>query len=166
MFHPHMSIHALEYQTETGGTNQNEEHKAGQFGGSAFLTFNDTTNTFQVAGNLIASGNVIARKITSPSGDLHISAATNDPNNIIRFDSVSAFDIPAGTSDQRPPTPDYGYVRYNMGVWTLVTFGTAVSADECDRLKISFQRHARGNEKRNNQKEFQRIFRIFISMPS
>ena len=66
-----------------------------------------------VVGNLIASGNILAQKITSPVGDLHISAATNNPNNIIRFDSVSAFDIPTGTTAQRPPSPDYGYLRYN-----------------------------------------------------
>ena len=66
-----------------------------------------------VAGNLIASGNILAQKITSSSGDLHISAATDNPNNIIRFDSVSAFDIPTGTTAQRPPSPDYGYLRYN-----------------------------------------------------
>ena len=28
MFHPDMSIHTLEHQTETGGANQNEQHKA------------------------------------------------------------------------------------------------------------------------------------------
>lgn len=66
-----------------------------------------------VSGNLIASGNILAQKITSPAGDLHISAATNDPNNIIRFDSVSAIDIASGTTAQRPPSPDYGYIRYN-----------------------------------------------------
>jgi hypothetical protein len=66
-----------------------------------------------VSGNLIASGNILSQKITSSTGDLHISAATNNPNNIIRFDSVSAFDIPTGTTAQRPPSPDYGYLRYN-----------------------------------------------------
>jgi len=64
-------------------------------------------------------GNITAQSITSPTGDLHISAATNDSNNIIRFDSVSAFDIPSGTTAQRPPTPDYGYVRYNTDLGTI-----------------------------------------------
>ena len=80
-----------------------------------------------INGNLIAGGNIITQKITSPTGDLHISAATNDPNNIIRFDSVSAFDIPSGSTAQRPPSPDYGYVRYNTTLgsiewWTGVTW--------------------------------------------
>ncbi|CAB4132846.1 hypothetical protein UFOVP257_7 [uncultured Caudovirales phage] len=78
-----------------------------------FLDVVFANSNLTVAGNLIASGNIISRSITSPLGDLHISAATNDPNNIIRFDSVSAFDIPAGRTDQRPPNPDFGYVRYN-----------------------------------------------------
>ena len=64
-------------------------------------------------------GNITAQSITSPIGDLHISAATNNPNNIIRFDSVSAFDIPSGTTAQRPPSPDYGYVRYNTDVGSI-----------------------------------------------
>lgn len=72
-----------------------------------------------VSGNLTALGNVIARQITSPTGDLHFSAATDSPNNIIRFDSVSAFDIPSGTTAQRPPGPDYGYVRYNTDIGAI-----------------------------------------------
>ena len=109
-----------------------------------------TANAANIAGNAVASwfignvqgpignfttsvtstmfyGNITARSITSPTADLHISAATNDPNNIIRFDSVSAFDIPSGTTAQRPPTPDYGYVRYNTDIgsiewWSGVTW--------------------------------------------
>jgi hypothetical protein len=71
------------------------------------------TSNLSITGNLIASGNIIAQKLISPIGDLHLSAATNDPNNIIRFDSVSALDIASGTTDQRPPNPDSGYLRYN-----------------------------------------------------
>ena len=76
-----------------------------------------------LGGTLTASANVIAQKITSPTGDLHISAATDNPNNIIRFDSVSAFDIPSGTTDQRPPSPDYGYVRYNTDIGSIEWWG-------------------------------------------
>ena len=86
----------------------NIEGSYANFSNPVFTNANLTTNA-----NLIASGNILSQQITSLSGDLHISAATNDPNNIIRFDSVSAFDIPSGTTAQRPPNPDYGYVRYN-----------------------------------------------------
>ena len=39
MFHPDMTIHTLEHQTETGRANQNEQHKAGQFGGGGQRLF-------------------------------------------------------------------------------------------------------------------------------
>lgn len=87
---------------------------------------NDTLDVFgnlTTTGNLIASGNIIAQKITSPTGDLHFSAATNDPNNIIRFDSISAFDIPTGNTAQRPPGPDYGYLRYNTDLGSIEWWG-------------------------------------------
>jgi hypothetical protein len=76
-----------------------------------------------LGGTLTANANVVAQKITSPTGDLHISAATDNPNNIIRFDSVSAFDIPSGTTAERPPSPDYGYVRYNTDIGSIEWWG-------------------------------------------
>ena len=79
-----------------------------------------------VVGNLIASGNILAQKISSPSGDLHFSANTNDPNAIIRFDSVSALDIAAGNTAQRPPSPDSGLLRYNTDTGSIEWF-TGVS---------------------------------------
>jgi hypothetical protein len=80
-------------------------------------------NTVNVNGTMTATGNVVAQKITSPINDLHISAGTENPNNIIRFDSVSAFDIPSGTTDERPPSPDYGYVRYNTDIGSIEWWG-------------------------------------------
>ena len=80
-------------------------------------------NTVNVNGTMTATGNVVAQKITSPINDLHISAGTENPNNIIRFDSVSAFDIPSGTTAQRPPSPDYGYVRYNTDIGSVEWWG-------------------------------------------
>ncbi len=86
----------------------NVQAEYANFSNEVFFNGNLTTNA-----NLIASGNILTQKITSTAGDLHFSAAGDSPNNIIRFDSVSAFDIPSGTTAQRPPSPDYGYVRYN-----------------------------------------------------
>ena len=85
----------------------NVEGTTGNFGNI------NVSSNLNVSRTVIATGNVIAQKLTSPTGDLHLSAATNDPNNIIRFDSVSALDIASGTTAQRPPTPDSGYLRYN-----------------------------------------------------
>lgn len=80
-------------------------------------------SNFTTANAAAFYGNVFAQAVISPVGDLHLGAATNNPNNIIRFDSVSAFDIPSGTTAQRPPTPDYGYVRYNTDLGTIEWWG-------------------------------------------
>jgi hypothetical protein len=93
---------------------------------AAYFIGNITSESSTVSGNVSANlliGNISTQQVTSPTGDLHLSAATNDPNNIIRFDSVSAFDIPSGTTAQRPPSPDYGYVRYNTESGTIEWWG-------------------------------------------
>ena len=72
-----------------------------------------------ISGNTIATGNVITKKITSPTGDLHISAGTESANNLVIFDSVSAFSIPSGTTAQRPPSPSEGYVRFNTDLGSI-----------------------------------------------
>jgi hypothetical protein len=58
---------------------------------------------------------IIGNTIRSTGTELIISANTTNPNNLIKFDSISAFVIPTGTDAQRPPNPTYGYVRYNTG---------------------------------------------------
>ena len=83
----------------------------------------NVSSNINVTGTVTATGNIVAQKITSSTSDLHISAATNNPNNIIRFDSVSAFDIPSGTTAERPPNPDYGYVRYNTDLGSIEWWG-------------------------------------------
>jgi len=77
-------------------------------------------NNITVANSSIAAGNInlddiriVGNSISSTTTDIVIAANTANPNNIIRFNSVSAFDIPSGTTAQRPPSPDAGYVRYN-----------------------------------------------------
>jgi len=92
----------------------NIEAQKANFSDLVFVNSNLTVSGNLIStGSFIATGNVVAQKITSLTGDLHISAATDDPNNIIRFDSVSAVDIASGNTAQRPPSPDYGYLRYN-----------------------------------------------------
>lgn len=82
-----------------------------------------SSSNFTTANAALFYGNIFAQQVTSSVGDLHLSAATDNPNNIIRFDSVSAFDIPSGTTAQRPPAPDYGYVRYNTDLGTIEWWG-------------------------------------------
>lgn len=72
-----------------------------------------------VSGNLIASGNILTQKITATNGDLHISADPSDPNNVVIFDSISAFAIPTGNTIQRPGSPDEGYVRFNSDIGSI-----------------------------------------------
>lgn len=63
--------------------------------------------------------NVTGNAIRSTGTGLIISANTSNPNNIVQFDSVSAFSIPAGTTAQRPPSPGPGYLRYNTDNSTI-----------------------------------------------
>ena len=88
------------------------------------------------AGNLSSSNSYIAstsvqlqdikilgNTISSTYNDIIISANKTNPNNIIRFDSVSAFDIPTGNIAQRPPNPDYGYMRFNTDSGSIEWWG-------------------------------------------
>jgi len=61
-----------------GGSNtQVQYNDGGVFGGSAFLTFNENTNTFQVAGNLIANSTQIGAGIYNFSTTLVYFATTS-----------------------------------------------------------------------------------------
>lgn len=84
------------------------------FSDELFVNANITT-----VSNLIALGNIITQKVTSTSGDLHLSANTQNPNNVVIFDSVSAFLIPTGNASQRPGSPDTGYVRFNTDIGSI-----------------------------------------------
>ena len=72
-----------------------------------------TQNTSQLQ-DVTITGNTV----TSTGTDLVLSANKTDPNNIVRFDSVSAVDLPAGTTAQRPPG-DYGLLRYNTDIGSI-----------------------------------------------
>jgi hypothetical protein len=89
-------------------------------------------STIVNTGNMVVGGSYIngttavleeititANTIRSNSTDLVISANTANPNNIIKFDSVSAIEISTGTTNQRPPNPDLGYLRYNTDLDTI-----------------------------------------------
>jgi hypothetical protein len=57
--------------------------------------------------------------IRSTATDLTLSANLSNPNNIIRLDSVSAVNLPKGSTAQRPPAPEAGYIRFNTQLNTL-----------------------------------------------
>jgi hypothetical protein len=92
----------------------NVDSQFGNFSDAVFANSNLT-----VSGNLIAAGNILTQKITATNGDLHISADPSDPNNVVVFDSISAFAIPTGNTVQRPGSPDEGYVRFNTDVGAI-----------------------------------------------
>jgi len=62
---------------------------------------------------------IIGNTISSTTTDLVISANLTNPNNIVRFNSVSAVDIPSGTTAQRPPNPNTGYFRFNTDIGSV-----------------------------------------------
>lgn len=77
-------------------------------GGISITTGANTTNItgdFIDTGNLRISGNTIS----STSGDIIFEAATGT----IRLNSTGAFNLPTGTTAQRPGTPALGMIRYN-----------------------------------------------------
>jgi hypothetical protein len=83
-------------------------------------------NSLFVANTTITAGNIklddikiVGNTISSLTTDIVISANTANPNNIIRLESVSAFEIPTGSTSQRPPSPERGYLRYNTTVDTI-----------------------------------------------
>lgn len=63
------------------------------------------TGEYIDTGNLRISGNTIS----SISGDIILDAASDT----VRIDSTGAFNIPTGTTAQRPGTPSVGMIRYN-----------------------------------------------------
>lgn len=84
-----------------------------------------SSNLF-VANSSIAAGNInlddikiVGNTISSRTTDIVITANAANPNNIIRLESVSAFEIPNGTTVQRPPNPESGYLRYNTDYNTI-----------------------------------------------
>ncbi len=88
-------------------------------GNANFSSLVFANSNLTVSGNLVAAGNVITQAVTSPSGDLYIRAGTENANNIVIFDSISAFLIPSGTTAQRPGTPSEGYVRFNTDTGSI-----------------------------------------------
>lgn len=71
-----------------------------------------------VSSAVIEQVSITGNAISSTNANLVISANISEsPNNLVKFDSVSAFVIPAGTTSQRPEVPaevgNAGYLRYN-----------------------------------------------------
>lgn len=77
-------------------------------GGISITTGSSTTNItgdFIDTGNLRISGNTIS----STTGDVIISAASGT----VRIDDTGAFNLPSGTTAERPLSPELGMMRFN-----------------------------------------------------
>jgi hypothetical protein len=74
---------------------------------------------FTAANTQIANVLITGNTISSTSANLVISANLANPNNVVIFDSVSAFNIPTGNTEQRPADPASGYVRFNTDTHTV-----------------------------------------------
>ena len=76
---------------------------------------------------------IAGNAISSTNANLIISANISEsPNNLVKFDSVSAFVIPAGTTSQRPEVPaedgNAGYLRYNTDKGTIEWWNIATES--------------------------------------
>lgn len=86
---------------------------------SALLNINTTTgisitsgvNVTNITGDFIDTGNlrISGNTISSTSGDIIFEAASGT----IKLNSTGAFNIPTGTTAQRPGSPTVGMIRYN-----------------------------------------------------
>ncbi len=84
--------------TPGGSNTQIQYNDAGTFGGSAYLTFNEDTNTFQVAGNLIANSTQVGAGIykfstTSVYAATTVSTAANQVLWSVPASEVSGVDF-------------------------------------------------------------------------
>ena len=84
--------------TPGGSNTQIQYNDSGTFGGSPYLTFNESTNTFQVAGNLIANSTQIGAGIYKFSTSLVYFATTSStaPEQLlwnVNADQVSGVDF-------------------------------------------------------------------------
>ena len=57
--------------------------------------------------------------ITSTNEHITISPNTSGANNVVKIGGVTALDVPTGTTAQRPPAADAGYLRFNTTLGTL-----------------------------------------------
>lgn len=76
--------------------------------GISITTGSSTTN---ITGEYIDTGNlrISGNTISSTTGDIILDAASGT----IRLDATGAFNLPTGTTAQRPGTPTVGMIRYN-----------------------------------------------------
>jgi cytoskeletal protein CcmA (bactofilin family) len=105
--------------------NVNADYFNGNLRGTDVIAGNISSGNSYITATLVGLQDILisGNTISSLTTDLVLSANLTNPNNIVRFDSVSAFDIPAGTTAQRPPNPDFGFMRVNTDLTTIEFWG-------------------------------------------
>jgi len=119
-----------------GGANtQVQYNDSGVFGGSAFLTFNENTNTFQVAGNLIANSTQIGAGIYNFSTTLVYFATTSSTASDQLLWNVNADEI-SGVDFHIIATDVAGNSRQVSKISSII-LGNVVSWNEYGSLIIN-----------------------------
>jgi hypothetical protein len=121
--------------TPGGSNTQIQYNDAGTFGGSAYLTFNESTNTFQVAGNLIAKSAQLGAGIYQFSTQYVYFATTSStsPNQLLW--SVEVANI-SGVDFHIISTDIAGSTRQSAKISTVI-LGNTVVWNEFGSLQIN-----------------------------
>ena len=119
-----------------GGSNtQIQYNDAGTFGGSAYLTFNESTNTFQVAGNLIANSAQLGAGIYQFSTQYVYFATTSSTATDQLLWSVEVANV-SGVDFHIISTDVAGSTRQSAKISTVV-LGNSVVWNEFGSLQIN-----------------------------
>jgi hypothetical protein len=121
--------------TPGGSNTQIQYNKSGAFGGSAFLTFNDSTNTVNVAGNLIANSFTMGSGVFEFSRSNIYMATTSSAATDQKLLSIPAQNI-AGIDYVIISTDTVGNIRNILKIFSIV-LGNVVHYNETDTIAIN-----------------------------
>ena len=121
--------------TPGGSNTQIQYNDAGSFGGSSYLTFNEATNTFQIAGNLIANSAQLGAGIYQFSTQYVYFATTNSTATDQLLWSVEVANI-SGVDFHIISTDIAGSTRQSAKISTVV-LGNSVVWNEFGSLQIN-----------------------------
>ena len=121
--------------TPGGSNTQIQYNDSGAFGGSTYLTFNESTNTFQVAGNLIANSAQLGAGIYQFSTQYVYFATTNSTATDQLLWSVEVANV-SGVDFHIISTDIAGSTRQSAKISTVV-LGNTVVWNEFGSLQIN-----------------------------
>lgn len=121
--------------TPGGSNTQVQYNKSGAFGGSAFFTFNDNTNTVNIAGNLIANSFTMGSGVYEFSRSNIYMATTSSAATNQKLLSIPAENI-AGVDYVIISTDTIGNIRNIMKIFSIV-LGDVVHYNETDTIAIN-----------------------------